>query len=63
MSIILLERQEIPEKNLVEKRIYKMYLSADEKKKFMNDLQAEGVPIDEFEVKMHVVVEMKKYKI
>ena len=51
-----------PEKGLIEKRDYKAYLSEDIKDEILKELQEQVKDIEEWEVSMHVNIEIKKYK-
>lgn len=63
MSAIVFVSQIKPEKNLVEILKYKAYLSPDEQRRIINDLETHTGSItgDDWIVKMHVEIELKRY--
>jgi hypothetical protein len=53
--------QSKPEKNLVELRKYKAYLSPEQKKQILDELSRAIGEVEEWDISMHVEIELKKY--
>ena len=62
MSTLIYVETTVPDKNLIKTYKYKAYLSPDQKSEIMGQLRVEIPNIDNYDVHMHVDIELKLYE-